>query len=156
MYKPGLPRFSALQVTVFAWAAFAAIAAAKAQDLIPLKDYLSLPEDRIEISYAPVRCASLYYAINTYVGRHRMGAEAFNSAIANIETFSVIAVLSRMEQSGANQQVTSDAVNRDILAISNLYIERFHNNYRATGSALVSDPLIQGDFEICRFFLSRQ
>ncbi len=119
----------------------------QAQELVPLR---LMNHDRIESSYAFLRCAALHQANLRWAGEERVGADA--SRYMNDQTSQLLQVVVniRLSQDGSTRESVEQNTLRDVLNIVAIYVNRFEKNYATTGEAMASDELWRDDFEWCK------
>lgn len=123
-----------------------------AQTFAPLATILN---SDYEASYPFVRCAAFYQANLEWAGKDRIGVERFEQANEAIKTLLAVSALVRSEQIGGGSASITDSVYVDTRKIADLYIERYRNNYAATGQAWASDEVWKSDLKTCKTLTER-
>jgi hypothetical protein len=131
-------------------ALFIAPVRASSAEMLSLQDWLKKPNEQQEPSYPFVRCAGLYFALFTYVGSERLGQDASRNYQATIVSLSLVAMKARSIKRGGNVAAYEDEVERDRLAIAEIYSARMHQNYVTSGQAFSEDSVLRQDFAICK------
>jgi len=70
--------------------------------------------------------------------------------IDQINKLAEMAINIRLSNGGATPDVARYSTVRDAVAITNMYIKRFENNYAATGEAMASDRVWIEDLAWCK------
>lgn len=123
---------------------------------IPLTAWLELPDNERETSYILVRCAGLYLGMLNYAGTDRLGEEISGTYGDAVSRLSATALIVRQQQNPtAPIRDLVVGVARDRVAISNVYSDRMHTNYRARGQAFSQDVEIQSDLQVCQEVVHR-
>lgn len=127
---------------------------ASAQELVPMSEWLALPEDEQEPSYALVRCAGLHAGLLFYLGdgaEASLGADllaAYKDATDDLLRLAAIVRAEQANLSWDSETVASSVLN-DAFAIAEIYEERLRASYRTSGSAITSDTMVVEDLVLC-------
>ncbi len=119
-------------------------------ELLSLDEWLQLSKDAQEPSYVFVRCAGIYSGMANYVGTDALGEEEAERYATSIILLSMTAMKIRSDKRGGNAMDYAQEINRDREIIAKMYKKRMHENYAATGQAIMDDALIKGDMRVCK------
>lgn len=124
-----------------------ALAAHGAEAMEPL-----VVPSRDDIAYAIYvadRCAALYIALAKQGGEKQLGSATYASLVEGAVVFSSISAMGRAHRQGISLEDAAAQVKRDADNIVPLYVERFNSNYARTGNAVVGEPTLENDFQVC-------
>jgi hypothetical protein len=116
-----------------------------------LGKWFARPENEREQSYPFVRCAGLYMAALGYAGTKVLGQATADGYKESIVMLSYGAMVLRSKRTGGDPMDYEDQVTKDRNAIFQIYVDRMHANYAATGQAFMSDDLIKSDLTLCKY-----
>ena len=119
---------------------------AKAQDFVPLAQWLKQPEGKKNKIYAFERCAALNTAILAH-GEKNIDSQTVQSMD---ETFLALAVMLSKKQNSSTLEANNNQVDADTTRVAKIYLDRLKNNYASTGLAFGNDELIKSDLTICK------
>jgi hypothetical protein len=129
--------------------------------LLPLSEYLSLPDDARHPSYTFIRCAGVMYGVVIY-GGDNLPEEEHQQISRTIEDtmFAAVVVGARTSAEQSDQSFAdmaeselaelADQVKSQVVALAEFYSSRMELNYLQQGQAYAQDPLITGDLTICK------
>ena len=124
---------------------------ATSQELIPLNNWLELPNDAKEPTYPLVRCAAYYQATTNYIGTNNMSKEAAKSSLQTQTLLIFTATQARAKKTGGAAQDYTEQVIGDMDRISAMYAARMKNNYASSGQAFGKDTLHISDGQFCKW-----
>jgi hypothetical protein len=117
-----------------------------AQDLGPLN-----LADQSATAYPLVRCAGLYHSVLEWAGVDQLGADTWQTTDEARQTLLVLASMVYLSEGvGADADAAAEIAGRDSLAVADIYLDRFHQNYAIDGNAWGNDEVFASDLEVCR------
>jgi hypothetical protein len=132
----------------------------KLTGLIPLPEYLAMPDEKTVDAYAFIRCSGLFLGYKYYAGANFDEATTAQSDQV-IELFRNVAITLNTETAAERRGISTDEVTATefeaimketwitINSVAFFVDDRMKANYASSGQAFGGDKLITGDFEIC-------
>ena len=129
----------------------------KIDELAPLSEYVTRPQDRIIPEYLFLRCSGFllgqkYYGGATFNEQTKKGVE---QNIERFRTAGILVKIRRVEKSTGRKvddellSSMADEAWGQINEFAFFYDDRMKDNFLKTGVAWSEDPLLMGDFKIC-------
>ncbi len=111
-------------------------------------------QEGAEDTYPLVRCGGFYLSMLEWAGEDVVGPE--QSQIVKLTAYNLIhaAASMRAERSETTAQHQVDLALRDVRNISDLYLQRYQDNYAAVGQAWGADALWKDDQAVCSILTS--
>lgn len=124
-------------------------AGAQGDDLRPISEYLTLPEDRKDAAYPILRCVGLFVGVYRYGGSKFSDEENQRSKEASVAMSYVALLIRQRKHPETPVDALASQIGVETEALSTMYKERFEKNYSMTGEAWGSDAIINDDFGTC-------